>query len=147
MCTLLSPVHFQHFQECLLMVIDWTPITGTIPCQIQSEPVHGPWCREVQSAFWRVVCFSLSSGMLNRTSSHVCGSWHLLVFLFRDGSYTLMNIGDIQLHDERQIHWAQAIWVRFIKHISTKYYYVSDAEKMSVIKIQAGERGHTTHVH
>ena len=31
-----------------------------------------------------------SSGMLNRTSSHMCGRWYLPTFLFRDGSLSLM---------------------------------------------------------
>ena len=36
-------------------------------------------------------CFDLSSGMLNRTSSHMCGRWYLPTFLFRDGLLTPMN--------------------------------------------------------
>ena len=34
--------------------------------------------------------FNLSSGMLNRTSSHICGRWYLPTFLLRDGLLTLM---------------------------------------------------------
>ena len=34
--------------------------------------------------------FSFSSGMLNRTSSHMCGRWYLPIFLFRDGLLTLI---------------------------------------------------------
>ena len=33
---------------------------------------------------------NLSSEMLCRTSSHICGRWYLPVFLFRDGLLTLM---------------------------------------------------------
>ena len=38
----------------------------------------------------RVNSFNLSSGVLNRTSSHTCGRWYLPMFLLRDGSLTLM---------------------------------------------------------
>ena len=34
--------------------------------------------------------FNFSSEMLNRTSSQMCGRWHLPIFLFRDGSLTLI---------------------------------------------------------
>ena len=34
---------------------------------------------------WVNVHFNLSSGMLYRTSSHICGRWYLPTFLFRDG--------------------------------------------------------------
>ena len=33
---------------------------------------------------------NLSSEMLYRTSSHICGRWYLPMFLFRDGLLTLM---------------------------------------------------------
>ena len=40
-----------------------------------------------------VGCYlSLSSGDLTSTSSHMCGSRYLQIFLFRDGSLTLINI-------------------------------------------------------
>ena len=40
-----------------------------------------------------VGCYlSLSFGDLTSTSSHMCGSWYLPIFLFRDGSLTLINI-------------------------------------------------------
>ena len=35
--------------------------------------------------------FNLSSEVLNRTSSHMHGRWNLPMFLFRDGSLTLIN--------------------------------------------------------
>ena len=35
--------------------------------------------------------FSLSSGVLSRASSHMCGRWYLPMFLLRDGLLTLMN--------------------------------------------------------
>ena len=34
--------------------------------------------------------FNLSSEVLNRTSSHMCGRWNLPMFLLRDGLLTLM---------------------------------------------------------
>ena len=39
-----------------------------------------------------LVYFNLSSVMLFRTLSHICGRWYLPMFLFRDGLLTLMNI-------------------------------------------------------
>ena len=45
-----------------------------------------------------VVCYlSLSSGDLTSTSSHICGSWYLPIFLFRDGSLTLINIASLMV--------------------------------------------------
>ena len=38
---------------------------------------------------------SLSSGDLTNTSSHMCGSWYLPIFLFRDGSLPLINIASL----------------------------------------------------
>ena len=35
--------------------------------------------------------FNLSSEVLRRTSSHMCGRWYLPMFLFRDGLLTLIN--------------------------------------------------------
>ena len=35
--------------------------------------------------------FNFSSGVLSRTSSHMCGRWCLPIFLLRDGLLTLMN--------------------------------------------------------
>ena len=43
-----------------------------------------------------VGCYmSLSSGDLTSTSSHLCGSWYLPMFLFRDGSLTLINVASL----------------------------------------------------
>ena len=36
-------------------------------------------------------CFNFNSDVLCRTSSHIWGRWYLPMFLFRDGSLTLMN--------------------------------------------------------
>ena len=36
-------------------------------------------------------CFSFNSDVLCRTSSHMWGRWYLPMFLFRNGSLTLMN--------------------------------------------------------
>ena len=36
-------------------------------------------------------CFNFNSDVLCRTSSHIWGRWYLPIFLFRDGSLTLMN--------------------------------------------------------
>ena len=33
-----------------------------------------------------------SPDVMTSTSSHMCGSWYLPIFLFREGSFTLINI-------------------------------------------------------
>ena len=38
---------------------------------------------------YRLYYLNFSSGDLTSTSSHMCGSWYLPIFLFRDGSFTL----------------------------------------------------------
>ena len=88
-----------HVQECLPIVIDWKPTTGLIPYRIQPGSAHGP-CpppadrgyRETQGAVRYLFYLSLSSGVLNRTSFQICGSWYLTMLLLGDGSSTLMNI-------------------------------------------------------
>ena len=32
-----------HIQECLHMVINWTPANGCISCQVHPGPAHEPW--------------------------------------------------------------------------------------------------------
>ena len=39
--------------------------------------------------------FSLISGYLTNTSSQICGSWYLPIFLFRDGSLTSISIASL----------------------------------------------------
>ena len=41
---------------------------------------------------WPLYYVIFSSGMSNRTSSHICGRWYLPKFLLRDGSLALMYI-------------------------------------------------------
>ena len=67
---------------------------------------------------------SLSSGDLTSTSSHLCGSWYLPIFLFRDGSLTLINIASLmdlailwsslltmlKLKISRQRTWPIVLW-------------------------------------
>ena len=49
--------------------------------------------RGVTKALMLWGCYlSLSSGDLTNTSSHICGSWYLPIYLFRDGSLTLISI-------------------------------------------------------
>ena len=81
------------------MVTDWRHTTGFIPCKFHSGPGHEPWppsiwqkVQENTDTVRQLSYSSLNSGLLNRTSSQICGSWYLSVFLFRDGSFTLMNV-------------------------------------------------------
>ena len=74
-------------------------------------PLHdGTWLMLLQSGRWNchcrvvagrcygqqadVIClgqfYNFSSEMLNRASSQICGRWYLPMFLFRDGSLTLI---------------------------------------------------------
>ena len=83
----------------LPMVVDLTPTTGLISCQDQPGPAHGPqhpysgkWAEGSNNAVWCWFHLSLSPRMSNRTSSQICSSWYLPMFLLRDGSFTLMNI-------------------------------------------------------
>ena len=46
---------------------------------------------QVADGIATVLCY-FSSGVLNRTSSHICGRWYLPTFLLRDGSLALMYI-------------------------------------------------------
>ena len=38
---------------------------------------------------------NFNSGDLTNTSSHLCGSWYLPIFLFRNGLFTLINIASL----------------------------------------------------
>ena len=44
---------------------------------------------------WVAVYLSLSSGRFISTSSHICSSWYLPIFLFRDGSLTQIRIASL----------------------------------------------------
>ena len=46
------------------------------------------WAIIVDRVFYSSSC----SGVLTRTSFHVCGRWYLSMFLFRDGSLTLIKM-------------------------------------------------------
>ena len=56
--------------------------------------------RQMLMPLWQMLLplghyFSLSSMLLIRTSSHICGRWYLPMFLFKDGLLTLMNIDSL----------------------------------------------------
>ena len=40
---------------------------------------------------------NFSSGDLTNTSSHICGNWYLPIFLFREGSFILINIASLMV--------------------------------------------------
>ena len=65
-----------------------------------------------------VVCYlSLSSGDLTSTSSHMCGSWYLPIFLFRDGSLTLINMASLMAPGNTlalPAHYAEIVQRKFI---------------------------------
>ena len=43
------------------------------------------------------ICFSFNSGDLSNTSSHICDSWYLPIFLIRDGSLTLISMASLMV--------------------------------------------------
>ena len=50
-------------------------------------------CQGVMGALMLWGCYlSSNSGDLTNISSHICGSWYLPMFLFRDESLTLISI-------------------------------------------------------
>ena len=51
------------------------------------EGYHHAWC------YWHYL--RCNSGDLASTSSQMCGSWNLPMFLLRDGSFTLMKIASL----------------------------------------------------
>ena len=51
---------------------------------------HGP---DVMGIFY----LNLISGDITNTSSHICGSWYLPIFLFREGSFILINIASLMV--------------------------------------------------
>ena len=65
---------------------------------------------------------SLGSGDLTNTSSYICGSWYLPIFLFRDGSLTLISIASLMglailwsslptmLKFSRERSWPVVLW-------------------------------------
>ena len=69
---------------------------------------------------------NLSSGNLTNTSSHMCGSWYLPIFLFRAGSFTLITIASLMvlamlwsslptiLKLSRDISWPVILWWSWI---------------------------------
>ena len=58
-----------------------------LPRWLMLNPPMGVW-----QMLWPLgQCFNFNSDVLFRTSSHMWGRWYLPIFLFRDGSLTLMN--------------------------------------------------------
>ena len=57
------------------------------PCGCQGH--HSP---DVMGSY-----LNFNSDDLTSTSSHMCGGWYLPIFLFRDGSLTLINIASLMV--------------------------------------------------
>ena len=51
---------------------------------------HEPRCYEA-------VYLSLSAAEFTSTASHMCGSWYFPIFLFRDGSLTLIRNASLMI--------------------------------------------------
>ena len=73
-------------------------VLGWWYCQVADGTATGGWRMGVADVIttglmlipWVNIYFNLSSGMLYRTSSQICGRWYLPTFLFRDGLLTLI---------------------------------------------------------
>ena len=57
---------------------------------------HQPWGYKVFILMF-IIYLSLSSGDLTNTSSQICGSWYLPMFLLRDGSLTLISMASLMV--------------------------------------------------
>ena len=69
---------------------------------------------------YRPYYLNLSSGDLTNTSSHICGSWYLPMFLFREGSFTFISIACLMVLAIlcklwRRIH--RRIWQDFCREV------------------------------
>ena len=74
-------------------------------CCVAYSIYRGSWCCRtnvcvtgivsLEPRCYVVVYLSWSSGEFTSTSSHMCGNRHLPIFLFRDGSVTLMRIASL----------------------------------------------------
>ena len=53
--------------------------------------MHLLWLCLLMLNYW----FNCNSGDLTNTSSQICGSWYLPIFLLRDGSLTLISIASL----------------------------------------------------
>ena len=75
---------------------------------------------------YRLDYLNFISGDLTNTSSHICGSWYLPLFLFREGSFTLINIASLMvlamfwsslptmLKLSRDTSWPLMLWLSWI---------------------------------
>ena len=75
------------FVRCLMYGRCYCQVADGIPPGWRLAGVIAKWQME-----WPLYYVIFSSGMLNRTSSHICGRWYLPTFLLRDGSLALMYI-------------------------------------------------------
>ena len=74
----------QQFGRCYCQVADAIATTGCSCVYWWIFLPGGRWNS------YRISYFNFSSGVLSRTSSHMCGIWYLPMFLLRDGLLTLM---------------------------------------------------------
>ena len=98
-----EPLVFWQMEQPILFFINYVNVTDVMSlgqmllalsihcCHYASWCYYGTiWVSEGSPGPGVVGCY-LSSGDLTSSSSHMCGSWYLPMFLFRDGSLTLMN--------------------------------------------------------
>ena len=79
------------------VIAKWQMVVADVIARWQMVwPLLGGWLVGVITrladsiAIGQLFYFILSSAMLNRTSSQMCGRWYLPMFLFRDGLMTLI---------------------------------------------------------
>ena len=80
---------------CIVLRLMLLPFCGWCCCLVADviakwlmlNPPMGVW-----QMLWPLgQCFNFNSDVVFKTSSHILGRWYLPIFLFRDGSLTLMN--------------------------------------------------------
>ena len=71
--------------KCFMCGRCYCQVADGIPPGWRLADVIAKWQME-----WPLFYVMFSSGMLNRTSSHICGRWYLPTFLLRDGSLALI---------------------------------------------------------
>ena len=75
------------FVRCIKCGRCYCKVANGIPPGWRLADVIARWQME-----WPLYYVIFSSGMLSRTSSHICGRWYLPTFLLRDRSLALMYI-------------------------------------------------------
>ena len=92
--TLFTVLYYKIYGQMLLSQL----IFSTGPCSYRTmwfSRVSPPLM--LKGYYLDVIYFSFSSGDLTNTTSHICCSWYLPIFLSRDGSLTLISTASLMV--------------------------------------------------